>query len=72
MSDLDHSIQTRLESIQTQMGMSIEDAAKLVERTGLTRENDIRWMFQREYRIKHEDAKMLVSVLFESHLQAVL
>ncbi len=71
MSTLDHVTLNRLESIQEQIGMSIEDAAKLVVRTGLTQKNDISWMFQREYRIKYEDAKLLVAALFESHLQSV-
>ncbi|HMZ07477.1 MAG TPA: hypothetical protein PK078_07650 [Anaerolineales bacterium] len=72
MSDFSPTLQNQLESIQSQLGMSLEDAARLVKRTGLTRENDIRWMFQREYRIKHEDAKMLVTVLFKAHLQVAL
>lgn len=72
MSNLDHAVQTQLESIQTQMGMSLEDVAKLVRRTGLTRQNDIRWMLQREYGIKHDEAKMLVSALFEAHLQVAM
>lgn len=72
MSDLSPTIQAQLEAIQSQLGMSLEDAAKLVKRTGLTRENDIRWMFQREYRIRHEDAQMLVTALFKSHFQAAI
>lgn len=70
MSTLDQVTQNRLESILDQIGMSIEDAAKLVRRTGLTQKNDIGWMFQREYRIKYDEAKMLVAALFETHLQS--
>ena len=72
MSTLDHVTLNRLKSIQDQIGMSIEDAAELVRRTGLTQRNDISWMFQREYRIKYDDAKMLVAALFETHLQISL
>ncbi|MCL4267964.1 MAG: hypothetical protein KJZ72_00395 [Anaerolineales bacterium] len=72
MSNLNLAVQTQLESLQTQMGMSIEDVADIVKRTGLTRQNDIRWMLQREYGIKHEEAQMLVSVLFESHLKVAI
>lgn len=70
MNTLDQATQNRLEPILEQIGMSIEDAAKLVRRTGLTQRNDISWMFQREYRIKYDDAKMLVVALFETHLQS--
>lgn len=72
MSNLNLAVQTQLESLQAQMGMSIEDVADIVKRTGLTRQNDIRWMLQREYGIKHEEAQMLVSVLFESHLKVAI
>jgi hypothetical protein len=72
MSNLNLAVQTQLESLQTQMGMSIEDVADIVKRTGLTRQNDIRWMLQREYGIKHEEAQMLVSALFESHLKVAI
>lgn len=72
MSSFNLAVQTQLESLQTQMGMSIEDVADIVKRTGLTRQNDIRWMLQREYGIKHEEAQMLVSVLFESHLKVAI
>lgn len=72
MSNLNLAVQTQLESLQAQMGMSIEDVADIVKRTGLTRQNDIRWMLQREYGIKHEEAQMLVTVLFESHLKVAI
>lgn len=72
MSDLNSTVQAQLESIQSRLGMSLEDAAKLVNRTGLTRHNDIRWMFQREYGIKHEEAKMLVTALFEPQSQTAI
>jgi len=72
MSNLNLAVQTQLESLQTQMGMSIEDVADIVKRTGLTRQNDIRWMLQREYGIKHEEAQVLVSALFESHLKVAI
>ncbi|NOH01558.1 MAG: DUF4287 domain-containing protein [Chloroflexi bacterium] len=72
MSALDQTVQTQLESIQAQLGMSLADVAELVKRTGLTRQGDIRWMLEREYGIKHGDAKMLVSVLFESHQQVAI
>lgn len=70
MKALDHTNQTKLDSIQTQLGMSLNDVADVVKRTGLTRPGDIRWMLEREYGIKYEDAKMLVTILFESHSQA--
>lgn len=72
MSNLNLAVQIQLESLQTQMGMSIEDMADIVKRTGLTRQNDIRWMLQREYGIKHEEAQVLVSALFESHLKVAI
>ncbi len=72
MSNLNLAVQTQLESLQSQMGMSIEDVADIVKRTGLTRQNDIRWMLQREYGIKHEEAQVLVSALFESHLKVAI
>lgn len=72
MSTLDRVTPNSLESIQDQIGMSIEDAAELVRRTGLTQRHDISWMFQREYRIKYDDAKMLVAALFDSHLQVTV
>lgn len=70
MNVLDRTNQTQLESIQAQLGMSLSDVADIVKRTGLTRQNDVRWMLEREYGIKYEDARMLVAILFESHLQA--
>lgn len=72
MSDFDSTVRAQLESIQSRLGMSLEDATKLVQRTGLTRPSDIRWMFEREYGIKHEEAKMLVTALFAPTSQAAI
>lgn len=66
MECLDKVVQTQLDNIQAKLGMSLNDMADIIKRTGLARHNDIRWMLQREYGIDHEDAKMLVNALFES------
>ncbi len=66
MERLDKVVQTQLDNIQAKLGMSLNDMADIIKRTGLARHNDIRWMLQREYGIDHEDAKMLVNALFES------
>jgi hypothetical protein len=70
MNAFDRAPQSQLESVQAQLGMSLDDVADIVKRTGLTRPGDIRWMLEREYRIKHEDAKMLVAALMETHFAA--
>ncbi|WKZ41329.1 MAG: DUF4287 domain-containing protein [Anaerolineales bacterium] len=69
MERLDKVVQTQLDNIQAKLGMSLNDMADIIKRTGLARHNDIRWMLQREYGIDHEDAKMLVNALFESQVQ---
>lgn len=66
MERLDKVVQTQLDNIQAKLGMSLNDMADIIKRTGLARHNDVRWMLQREYGIDHEDAKMLVNALFES------
>lgn len=69
MERLDKVVQTQLDNIQAKLGMSLNDMADIIKRTGLARHNDIRWMLQREYGIDHEDAKVLVNALFESQAQ---
>ncbi|MCL4274016.1 MAG: DUF4287 domain-containing protein [Anaerolineales bacterium] len=69
MERLDKFVQTQLDNIQAKLGMSLNDMADIIKRTGLARHNDIRWMLQREYGIDHEDAKMLVNALFESQVE---
>lgn len=71
MEHLDQVVQTHLENIQARLGMSLNDMADIVRRTGLEKHTDIRWMIQREYGIDHEDAKLLVTALFESQAQWV-
>lgn len=65
MEHLDKVIQTPLDVIQAKLGMSLNDMAEIVKRTGLAKHSDIRWMLQREYGIDHDDAKMLVTALLE-------
>lgn len=59
------SVSTQLETIQTRLGMSLDDVAEMVKRTGLANPNAIRWMLQREYGIRHGDAEILVKALLE-------
>lgn len=72
MERLDQVVQTQLDNIQAKLGMSLNDMADIVRRTGLEKHSDIRWMIQREYGINHEDAKILVNALFESQAQGVV
>jgi hypothetical protein len=65
MDHLDKVIQTPLDVIQNKLGMSLDDMAEIVKRTGLAKHSDIRWMLQREYGIDHEDARILVNALLE-------
>jgi hypothetical protein len=65
MEHLDKVIRNPLDVIQAKLGMSLDDMAEIVKRTGLAKHSDIRWMFQREYGIDHEDAKILVNALLE-------
>lgn len=55
--------QAALDLIQGKLGMSLNDMAEIVKRTGLVKRSDIRWMLQREYGINHEDANLLTSAL---------
>jgi hypothetical protein len=71
MERLDQVVQTQLDNIQAELGMSLNDMADIVRRTGLEKHSDIRWMIQREYGIGYEDAKILVNALFESQAQGV-
>lgn len=59
------TVSTSLETLQARLGMSLDDVAEIVKRTGLAGHKDIRWMLQREYGIKHVDAELLVNALFE-------
>ena len=71
MEHLDKVSQTPLDVIQAKLGMSLDDMAEIVKRTGLAKHSDIRWMLQREYGIAHEDARILVNALLESQAQSV-
>ncbi len=60
------NLPNRLNEILAKTGQSLEDLAAMIRSTGLTDLNKIRWMLQREYRLGHEEAKALVSVIAES------
>ncbi|HVN16571.1 MAG TPA: DUF4287 domain-containing protein [Anaerolineales bacterium] len=63
------NVPNQLNEILTKTGQSLEDLAAMIRLTGLTDPNKIRWMLQREYRLGHEEAKTLVTVISESKLE---
>jgi hypothetical protein len=65
MNNLDHATQTQLDSIQSKLGMSLNDMADIVKRTKLTKHESIRSMLQREYGLGYYDAKAVVAAMFE-------
>jgi len=72
MSTLDNAVRIQLEMIQAKLGMTIHEMAEIVQRTKLTRANDIRWMIQREYGLSHGDAKLLANAIVESQTPPAL
>jgi hypothetical protein len=66
MSSLDKAIQTQLENIQKKTGKSLDELAKLVKKSGLTKHGEIREYLKRELGLGHGDANTLVHVVLQS------
>ncbi len=59
------TIPMQVSEIEAKIGKSLSELAQVVKRTGLTDQNKIRWMLQREYRIGYGEARMIVQAIFE-------
>ena len=66
MISTQQTIPMQVNEIEAKTGKSLAELADIVKRTGLTDQNKIRWMLQREYRIGYSEAKMIVQAIFES------
>ena len=55
----------QVNEIEAKTGKSLAELADIVKRTGLTDPGKIRWMLQREYRIRYNEAKMIVQAILE-------
>ena len=59
------TIPMQVNEVEAKIGKSLAELAQVVKRTGLTDQNKIRWMLQREYRIGYGEARMIVQAIFE-------
>ena len=66
MSSVEKAIQTQLDNIQKKTGLSLDQLAEVIKRTGLTKHGEIRAMLQREYGLGYGDANTLVHVVLKS------
>ncbi|MBI5840541.1 MAG: DUF4287 domain-containing protein [Chloroflexi bacterium] len=70
MNNLDQTLQTQLNNIQTKTGKSLDDLADIVKRTGLTQHGEIRSMFLREFGLGYGDANILAHAIIESAFES--
>ncbi len=59
------TVPMQVNEVEAKIGKSLAELAQVVKRTGLTDQNKIRWMLQREYRIGYGEARMIVQAIFE-------
>jgi hypothetical protein len=66
MSVLDKAVQTQINNIQKKTGMSLNELAAIVKKSGLTKHGEIRDMLKEKLGLGHGDANALVHAVFES------
>ena len=65
MIPANQTISIKVNEVEAKIGKPLAELAVIVKRTGLTDQNKIRWMLQREYRIGYGEAKIIVQAIFE-------
>lgn len=66
MADPQQALQTQLKNIQAKTGKSLEELAKIVTSSGLTKHGEIRDMLKKELGLGHGDANTLTHVVLKS------
>ena len=66
MSNLDKALETQLKNIQSKTGKTLDELRTIVQQSGLTKHGELRVMLQRELRLGHGDANMLVHIVLQS------
>jgi hypothetical protein len=67
---MDKALATQLANIQKKTGKSLDELAKLIRASGLTRHGEIRDMLKRDLGLGHGDANTLVHVALKSDGQS--
>lgn len=70
MSAVDKAIQTQLTNIQTRAGKSLDELRAVLQQSGLTKQSEIRAMFQRDLGLGYGDANMLAQALRKTDAEA--
>ncbi|TFG36259.1 MAG: DUF4287 domain-containing protein, partial [Candidatus Aminicenantes bacterium] len=60
MSILDQARETQLKNIETKTGKSLDELTRIIEKSGLTKHNQIRDYIMQEFNLGYGDASMLV------------
>jgi hypothetical protein len=71
MSDVDKAFATQLINIEKRTGKSLEELAKIVQASGLSKHGEIRDMLKRDLGMGHGDANTLVHHVLKSDGQSV-
>jgi hypothetical protein len=71
MSDVDKAFATQLINIEKRTGKSLEELAKIVHASGLSKHGEIRDMLKRDLGMGHGDANTLVHHVLKSDGQSV-
>lgn len=66
MADPQKALETQIKNIQTKTGKSLDDLAKIVKKSGLTKHGEIRDMLKKELGLGHGDANTLTHVILKS------
>jgi hypothetical protein len=66
MADPQQALQTQLKNIQAKTGKSLEELAKIVTSSGLTKHGEIRDMLKQSLGLGHGDANTLAHVVLKS------
>ena len=66
MTSLDKAVQTQIDNIQKKTGMSLDELAAIVKKSGLTKHGEIRDMLKQKLGLGHGDANALVHAVFQS------
>lgn len=63
---MDKALETQLKNIQTRTGKSLEDFAKIIQSSGLTKHGEIRNMLKTKFGMGHGDANTVVHLALKS------
>ena len=66
MSTVDKAYETQINNIQAKTGKNLDELAKIVQESGLTKHGEVRAMLQEKLGLGYGDANTLVHYLFQS------